>query len=115
MPPQIYVDRQRAAPVVYLWPVPDDTQTYTLAYWRMRRIEDVGEGGANTIDVPARFLPVLAAGLSFYIAMKRPEVSDRLQFLKAEYDRQWELASGEDREKASVRFVPNMGNIGRNV
>jgi len=115
MPLQIYVDRQRAAPVVYLWPVPDNTQTYTLVYWKMRRIQDVGDGGANTIDVPARFLPVLVAGLAYYVAMKRPEVSDRLGFLKGEYDRQWELAAGEDREKASVRFVPNMGNIGRNI
>ncbi len=48
-PLQIYVDRQRDAPIVYLWPVPDNVQTYTLVYWYIRRIQDVGSGGANTM------------------------------------------------------------------
>ena len=113
MPLQIYVDRQRTAPVVYLWPVPDNTQTYTLVYWKMRRIQDVGNGGANTIDVPARFLPCLVAGLAYYIAMKRPEAADRVVLLKQEYEAQWDLAAGEDREKASVYFVPMNSYIGR--
>lgn len=107
-PQQIYVDRQRAAPVVYLWPVPDSAQTYTLVYWVMRRIEDVGTGGVNTIDVPARFLPCLVSGLAYYIAMKRPEVTDRVLPLKQEYEFQWDLAASEDREKASVRFIPSI-------
>lgn len=105
-PLQIYIDRQRAAPVAYFWPVPDDAQTYTLAYWRLRRIQDVGTGGANIIDVPARFLPCLVAGLAYYVAMKRPEVADRVIPLKQEYEFQWELAAAEDREKASVRLIP---------
>ncbi len=111
MPLQIYVDRQRAAPVVYLWPVPDNSQCYTLVYWRMRRIQDVGAGGSNTIDVPARFLNCLVAGLAYYIAMKKPEAASRMGMLKQEYDLQWDLAAGEDREKASVRFVPMNGYI----
>jgi len=115
MPLQIYVDRQRDNPVLYLWPVPDGTQPYTLYYWRIRRIQDVGAGGANTIDVPARFLPALVAGLAYYIAMKKPEAAPRLQMLKQVYDEQWELASGEDRDKSSQRFVPQMGYIGRSV
>lgn len=110
MPLQIYVDRQRDFPVIYLWPVPDGTQTYTLAYWYLRRIQDVGAGGANTIDVPSRFLPVLVAGLAYYIAMKKPEASDRLAMLKQVYDEQWEMAAGEDRDKASSRFVPFMAD-----
>lgn len=105
-PLQIYIDRQAAAPEIYLWPVPDSAQTYTLVYWRMRRIEDVGSGGAYTMDVPARFLPCLVAGLAYYVAMKRPESADRVIPLKQEYEFQWELAAAEDREKASVRLVP---------
>lgn len=115
MPLQIYVDRQREKPVLYLWPVPDGTQTYTLAYWRIRRIEDVGSGGTNTIDVPARFLPVLVAGLAYHIALKRPESIDRVPMLKQMYDELWEQAAGEDRDKSSQRFVPQMGYIGRSM
>jgi hypothetical protein len=106
MPLQIYIDRQRDAPVLYLWPVPDNTQTYTLSYWRLRRIQDVGNTGANTIDIPARFLPCLVSGLAYYIAMKRPEVTDRVMFLKEQYEQQWALAADEDRDKATTRFVP---------
>ena len=112
LPLQIYVDRLRDNPVVYLWPVPDGSQTYTLAYWYLRRIQDVGAGGANTIDVPARFLPVLAAGLAYYIAMKVPELQGRMDMLKATYDEQFNLAAGEDHEKAALRLVPRQSFIG---
>ena len=78
----------------------------------MRRIEDAGNGG-NTLDVSFRFLPALAAGLAYYIAMKVPDLAGRLQMLKQEYEAQYDLAAGEDREKASVRFVPRRGFIGR--
>jgi hypothetical protein len=115
MPLQVYVDRQRDKPVLYVWPVPDGTQTYTLAYWRLRRIQDVGSGGTNTIDVPSRFLPVLVAGLAYHIALKRPEATDRVPMLKQIYDEQWEMAAGEDRDKSSSRFVPQMGYIGRSM
>jgi hypothetical protein len=113
-PIQIFIERLNT-PQFTVWPIPDNTQTYTLVYWKMRRIQDVGTGGTNTIDIPARFLPCLVAGLAYYIAMKRPDAADRLSFLKQEYEVQWDLAAGEDREKASVRFVPMNGYIGRNV
>lgn len=98
-------------PSVTLWPVPDASQPYTLVYWRLRRIEDAGNG-VNTFDIPFRFLPCLVAGLAYYIALKIPEGVERLTLLKAMYDEAWELASGEDREKAAVRFVPRQQFIG---
>jgi hypothetical protein len=76
----------------------------------MRRIQDAGDG-ANTADASFRFLPALVAGLAYYIAMKTPELVDRLQMLKMAYEEQYELAAGEDREKAPVRFVPRIGFI----
>ena len=92
-------------PAVSIWPTPDNTQTYQLVYWRMKRIDDAG-GGVNTMDVPFRFLPCMVAGLSYYLALKVPNGSQRLEILKMQYDEAWELASTEDREKAAVRFVP---------
>ena len=110
-PLQIVVNRLRDAPTVTLWPVPDNVQSYTLAYWRMRRIQDAGSG-VETPDIPFRFYPALIAGLAYYIAMKIPEGSDRLIMLKQEYDRQWDLAAGEDRERASQRWVPRRQFVG---
>jgi hypothetical protein len=71
----------------------------------MRRIQDAGSG-TNTQDIPFRFLPCLVAGLSYYLALKLPNASDRLTVLKQMYDEAWELAAGEDREKAPDRLVP---------
>jgi hypothetical protein len=106
-PIQLYIQRLRDAPEVTVWPVPDTTQTYTLVYWRMRRIQDAG-AGVQTPDVQFRFLPCLVAGLAYYLAQKDPALMDRIQMLKAAYDEQFDLAAGEDREKASIRFVPRM-------
>jgi len=102
-PTEIYIDRQTAAPEVTLWPVPDDS--YTLVYWRIRRIEDVGDN-TNNYDIPARFLPCLVAGLAYQIAMKRPELATRVPTLKAIYEEQFQLAASEDREKANLVFTP---------
>lgn len=109
-PIQIFVERLRDQPRFTLWPVPDDSVQYTLAYYRLRRIQDAGTG-INTPDAPFRFLPAIAAGLAYQIALKIPELAQRVPMLKAEYDEQFNLAAGEDREKASVRFVPRIYGI----
>ena len=96
---------------VTVWPTPNGANTYQLVYWRMRRMQDAG-GGTNIPDVPFRFIPPLVAGLSYYMALKVPGALERLQVLKAQYDEAWELAAGEDHEKAAVRFVPRRMYIG---
>ena len=109
-PIQVWIERLRDAPRINLWPVPDSSTTYTFVYWRLRRIEDAGNG-VETADMNFRFLPCLVAGLAYNIAMKTPELSNRIQMLKADYDEQYNLAAGEDREKISERFVPRVGRI----
>jgi hypothetical protein len=91
-------------PTVTVWPVPDGG-TYSLVYWRLRRVQDIGDG-IETPDIPFRFLPAMVAGLAYYIAMKNPEAMDRVMMLKTVYDEVFQSAKDEDREKASVRFVP---------
>ena len=108
-PIQVYVERLRDAPKINVWPVPDSND-YIFYYWRMRRIEDAGSG-VQTADMNFRFFPVLVAGLAYYIAMKDPDLAERIPMLKMAYDEQFELAAGEDREKAPIRFVPRMGRI----
>jgi hypothetical protein len=99
-------------PAVTVWPTPDNAQTYQLVYWRLRRTQDAG-GGVNIMDVPFRFLPCMAAGLSYYIAGKIPNGAERIPFLKTQYDEAWELAAYEDHEKAALRLVPRQTYIGR--
>lgn len=98
-------------PAITVWPTPDGSETYTFVYWRLRRTQDAG-GGVNVMDVPFRFIPCMAAGLSYYIAMKIPSGGERLMVLKQQYDEAWQLAADEDREKAAIRFVPRQMFIG---
>ena len=108
-PIQMYIERLRDAPVVNVWPVPNNND-YVLYYWRMRRIQDAGSG-VQTADMNFRFFPCLVAGLAYHIAMKVPELVDRIPMLKAVYDEQFDMAASEDREKTSARFVPRIGTI----
>ena len=110
-PIQVWIERLQPNPRITVWPVPDNTQSYQFVYWRLRRIDDAGNG-VNTMDIPFRFLTAMTAGLAYYLAMKIPGATQRLDVLKAQYDEAWELASTEDREKAAVRFVPRRMHIG---
>jgi hypothetical protein len=120
-PIQVWVNRQSGQrsgsntatptyPQINVWPAPDQGTSsspyYVFYYWRMRRVYDAGDG-TNVVDIPFRFLNAMTAGLSFMLAVKKPEVDPvSVQALKLMYDEAWELAAGEDREKAADRFVP---------
>jgi hypothetical protein len=114
-PIQVWVRRLRDNPKIVVWPVPDQgtllSPYYIFKYWRMRRIQDAGSG-LQTPDMNFRFLPCLVAGLAYHIAMKDPDLAPRVPMLKEAYDEQFNLAAGEDREKAAVRFVPRRSYIG---
>lgn len=110
--PRNYITIQNL-PSVNVWPSPNSPgNQYTFVYWRMRRVQDAGTG-VTVNDIPFRFLPCMVAGLAYYLAIKSPAVDpNRVAFLQSDYEKQWDLASQEDREKAPIRFVPrNMSYI----
>jgi hypothetical protein len=113
-PIQVWVDRLRDNPTVTVWPVPDRGTAiapyYILRYWRLRRIENAG-AGIETPDMNFRFFPALVSGLAYYIATKIPELMPRIEMLKLQYEEQYALAAGEDREKASISLVPRIYGV----
>jgi len=102
-PAQFYVQRTNV-PKVFFYPAAD--QNYTFVYYRIRRIQDAGDY-TNTTDVNFRFLPCLASGLAYYLSLKF--APDRVQALKAMYEEDFQRAALEDRDTASVQFVPDLG------
>jgi len=95
-------------PNINVWPTGDGGGPYTFVYWRLRRMQDAGDGN-TTQDIPFRLLPALVAGLAFQLSVKMPSspgMAERVQMLKLMYDEQWQLAADEDREKAPIRLVP---------
>jgi hypothetical protein len=98
---------QTFVPNINVWPTPNAPgDQYTFVYYRLRRIQDSG-GGVSTQDIPFRFINCMVAGLAFNLSVKLPDVApERVLFLKQDYEQQFQLAADEDREKASIRFVP---------
>tara|TARA_R100001086_G_scaffold197927_1_gene114328 strand:- start:327 stop:1004 length:678 start_codon:yes stop_codon:yes gene_type:complete len=106
-PTQIFLDKQ-TTPVVKLWPTPDSTYTYSLVANTIQRIDDVS-ASAEDPEVPSRFMPCMASGLAYYIALKRnPEKS---VLLKQQYEQDFKLAADSDRSRASLHLVPSRSYI----
>jgi len=105
-PAQYYVERT-ISPTLYVYPAPDSSEPYLFRYYGIRRIEDVG-AYTNTTDIVFRFYPCMAAGLAYYIALKK--APDRIVLLKQFYEEEFQRAAQEDRDIASVYLVPDMGN-----
>jgi hypothetical protein len=113
-PIQVWINRQSGAsyptgvknPQINVWPAPDQDSFYTFYYYRLRRIQDAGEGGSHMQDIPFRFLPCLVAGLAYHLSLKIPGALERSAMLKAEYEQAFQLAADEDREKAAIRLAP---------
>jgi hypothetical protein len=99
-PSQYFVDRQ-ITPIIKVWPTPD--QTYYLVVNKLVRMDDAS-AGVNTLEIPFRFYPCLAAGLAYYLSMKK--APERTQMLKAMYDEEFIRAASEDRDRASLNLTP---------
>ena len=98
---QFFLDRQ-ITPVLNLWPVPDNN-TDVVYYDALTRMDDA-DIYTNTMDMPFRFYPCLAAGLAYYLALKR--APNRVQMLKSVYEEEFERAATEDRDRSSFNVVP---------
>lgn len=118
-PIQVWINRRSGAtepgpvvmnPQINVWPAPDQSNYYTFFYYRLRRIEDAGNG-VNTQDIPFRMLPALVAGLAYHLSLKIPGAMERTAALKAMYDEAWQEAADEDREKAPLRIAPRQSFI----
>ena len=102
-PTQYFLDR-KITPNLKVWPTPDNS-TDTIVYDCLTRIQDA-DTQTNTLEVPFRFYPCLAAGLSYYISIKR--APERIQLLKAVYEEELERAMSEDRDRSSFNVSPNL-------
>lgn len=102
-PSQFFIDRQ-VTPVLNVWPSPENS-TDVVVFDCLTRLDDA-DTFTNTVDVPFRFYPCLAAGLAYYLAIKR--APDRIQLLKSVYEEEFERALSEDRDRASFNVSPNL-------
>lgn len=101
-PTQIFLDRQ-TTPVLKVWPTPDNVSTYTLVANTIQRIDDASASNQDP-EVPSRFIPCMASGLAYYLALKKnPE---KAGIMKQQYEQDFQLAAQEDRNRASLHLTP---------
>ena len=109
-PTQYYLQRL-ISPILKIYPAPD--QSYTITYYRMRRIEDITastvSGVEQNIDVPFRAFECMCAGLAYYLSKKRTGVAPATQqTLKIDYEEAYQrLVAGDD--TPSTRILPATG------
>lgn len=102
-PSQFFLDRQ-ITPVLKVWPTPENN-TDIIKFDRLVRMDDADDY-TNTMQIPFRFYPCLAAGLAYYLAIKR--APDRIPLLKSIYDEEFNRAMEEDRDRASLTITPGL-------
>ena len=107
--PNQYFINKLISPTVTVWPAPDKNSTYTIHLNVLTRMDDA-DVGANTMDMPFRFFPCLAAGLAYYMAIKR--APEKVAMLKQMYDEEFNRALSQDEERASFRVAPDLRNYG---
>lgn len=102
-PSQFYFNRQ-TTPEINVWPAAENS-TDQLRYYYVQRIEDA-DALVNDVDAPFRFLPCMASGLAYYLAVKR--APDRVQMLKTIYEEEFQRAADEDEDRVPLKLTPSI-------
>ena len=105
--PNQFLVQKKLSPSITVWPAPDKNSTYVVHANVLSRMDDA-DAGANTLEVPFRFSPCLAAGLAYYMALKR--APEKVQLLKTLYEEEFSRALSQDEERASFRVSPDLRN-----
>jgi hypothetical protein len=108
-PLQFWLDRQLAAPVMRLWPTPNQQAEFAqMVTWRQRHIMDVGSL-TETIELPQRWVDAIAWTLAYRLCYEIQQVdiamADRLKPIA---DERLQLAMMEERDNSPFNIYPNI-------
>tara|TARA_R100000458_G_C8273845_1_gene248729 strand:+ start:537 stop:1208 length:672 start_codon:yes stop_codon:yes gene_type:complete len=105
-PTQFFFDKL-STPSIKVWPSPENS-TDILVFNKLVRMDDADKA-TNTMDMPFRFYPCFAAGLAYYIALKR--APEKAVLLKQLYEEEFLRASNQDEDRASFRIRPYVAGL----
>ena len=105
-PNQFFFDKQ-TTPAIKIYPTPENS-TDILVFNKLVRMDDA-DTATNTMDLPFRFYPCFAAGLAYYISIKR--APQRTAELKAIYEEEFRRAADQDEDRASFRIRPHLRGV----
>lgn len=104
-PLSYYIDFQRDAPVIRLYPTPNK-DSYEFRYWYIRKLYDVARMDYN-LDVPVRWQPAIISGLAYYYSRQNPKrtTPQLRQELNDAWERDFKFAAEADRDKSPLMIV----------
>ena len=105
-PLQFFIDKQ-ITPTISVYPTPDASTTYTVHMNVLTRMDDV-DAATDTLQMPFRFYPCLAAGLAYYISIKKSP--EKTGMLKQLYEEEFQRAMESDEDRASVKITPDVSH-----
>ena len=100
-PTSYWFDRQ-LAPILTLWPVPD--QVYTMTVWGFYMLMDANIRNAGNFQIPTLWLDAACAGLSHRLA--RHYAQDLEGVRKTDYKEAYEIAATQNVEDAPIYVMP---------
>ena len=104
-PSQYFVQRLVDKTTLTVYPTADSTAaSKDLHIYYVKRIQDADATYTDATDVPYRFVPCMASGLSFYLSQKY--APQRTQELKLLYEDELARALSEDGSDASTYITP---------
>ena len=105
-PLQFFIDKQ-ITPTISVYPTPDASSTYTVHMNVLTRMDDV-DAATDALQMPFRFYPCLAAGLAYYISIKKSP--EKTGMLKQLYEEEFQRAMESDEDRASVKITPDVSH-----
>ena len=118
-PTSYWFNLQAAAPVITLYPVPDEDSTYTLKLMAFRQLQDVAVSAGQTPDAPYRYLDAITTGLASRLAEIYPDAlvkakgQGSIDRLHAQYEAKYNLAARRDQENTPLFVTPGLSSYFR--
>jgi hypothetical protein len=94
-----------------MWPVPDQSNTYSMFVRVLQQIQDVVLPAGVTLDVPYRFFDAFVAALAERLSVHY--APERYTLLNQRSLQAWELATTRGAEDVNVSIMPTLGSYYR--
>jgi len=110
--PTCYWFDRLIAPTITMWPVPNQSSTFTLNYYRCVQMQDANLAGGETPDLPYLWLDWFVAGMSHRLS--RPYADTETEKMrKADAVEAWTIAATQNVEAVPTTLSPNIGSYYR--
>lgn len=110
--PTCYWFDRLISPTITMWPVPDQTNTYTLNYYRCTQMQDANLAGGETPDLPYLWLDWFVAGMAHRLS--RPYADPATEAVrKADAMEAWTTAATQNTENVKFTISPGISRYYR--